>query len=129
MDRRVGDGESAGRNRVDSCVVGDFKAWTRVGTGVGGVSAKVMGIASSNEDVGSATIRSEGEVVAEDGEDAVSVAGVGVGVRRGSGVVVWDRSCGRSCSWVSCSWGWSGSWLRCSWRVECPALRAPLGER
>jgi hypothetical protein len=81
---------------------------------------------------------SEGEVVAEDGEDAVSVVGVGGRVRRGSGVVVWDRSCGRSCSWVVCvgscswgsySWGWGGSWLRCSWRVECPALRAPLGER
>jgi hypothetical protein len=56
LDRRVGDGESAGCNGVDSCVVGDFEAWTRVGTVVGGVSAKVMGIASTNEDVGGATI-------------------------------------------------------------------------
>ncbi len=52
LDRRVGDGESAGCNGVDSCVVGDFEACTRVG----GVSAKVMGIASTNEDVGGATI-------------------------------------------------------------------------
>jgi hypothetical protein len=56
LDRRVGDGERAGCNRVDSGVVGDFEAWTRVGTGVGGVTAKVMGIASTNEDVGGATI-------------------------------------------------------------------------
>ncbi len=41
---------------VASCVVGDFERWTRVGTGVGGVSAKVMGIALTNEDVGGATI-------------------------------------------------------------------------
>ncbi len=73
LDKCVGDGESAGRNRVDSCVVGDFEAWTRVGTGAGGVSAKVMEIASTNEDIGGATIRSECEVVAEDGEDAVSM--------------------------------------------------------
>ncbi len=56
LDRRVGDGESVRCNWVDSCVVGDFERWTRVGTGVGGVSAKVMGIASTNEDVGGATI-------------------------------------------------------------------------
>ncbi len=59
LDRCVGDGESAGRNRVDSFVVRDFEAWTRVGTGVGGVSAKVMGIASTNEDIDGVTIRSE----------------------------------------------------------------------
>ena len=32
VDVGVGDGESAGRNRVDSCVVGDFETWTIVGT-------------------------------------------------------------------------------------------------
>ncbi len=56
LDRRVGDGESARCNRVDSCVAGDFERWTRVETGVGGVSANVMGIASTNEDVDGATI-------------------------------------------------------------------------
>jgi hypothetical protein len=95
LDRCVGDGERAGRNRVDSGVVGDFEAWTRVGTGVGVVIAKVMEIALTNEDVGGATIGSEGEFVAEDGEDSVSVVGVGV-MEVGS------------CSGVSCSWGWVG---------------------
>ena len=56
LDRCVGDGELAGRNRVYSGVVGGFEAWTRVGTGVGVVIAKVMGIALTNEDVGGATI-------------------------------------------------------------------------
>ncbi len=119
LDRCVGDGERAGRNRVDSGVFDDFEAWTRVGTGVGGVIAKVRGIALTNEDVGGATIGSESEFVAEDGEDLVSVVGVGVRGRRGRGVVVGERSswvmevescswvvCVGSCSWVSCSWGW-----------------------
>jgi hypothetical protein len=113
LDGRVGDGESAGRNRVDSCVVDDFEAWTRVGSGVGGVGAKVMGIALTNEDVGGVTIRSEGEVVAEDGEDAVSVVGVIVRVRRWSGGVVGGRSCGRGCSWVVCVG--IRSWVSCNW--------------
>ncbi len=151
LDRCVGDEELAGRNWVDSGVVGDFEAWTRVGTGVGRVIAKVMGIASTNEDVGGATIGSEGEFVAEDGENSVVVVGVGVRGRRGKGVVVGERSswvmevgsCSwvvgvGSCSWMSCSWGWVGwsgswswvswSWLRCSWRVDCSALRSPLGD-
>ncbi len=85
LDVGVGNGESAGCNRVDSCVLGDFEAWTRVATGVGCVGAKVMGIALTNEYVGCTAIRSEGEVVAEDDEDAVNVIGVVVRVGRWSG--------------------------------------------
>jgi hypothetical protein len=77
----------------------------------------------TNEYVGGAAIRSEGDVVAEDGEDAVSVVVVVVGIGRLSerwvsegGVEIGGGSCVGSCSWVSWSWcSCSCSWVSCSW--------------